>query len=253
MKRFLLVSTVSLALWSPAQAQIPTIDSAAIVQLVAQIEKMKQQYTATMGIFGTLMRGIDPNSMASNLIGQQPLPGVGQIGQIMGGSGNFGSLSGLASQFLRNNTVYTPPSIGGTDFNADYMMRNGNTLAGTQAMAQQSIEAMQAHISGLTQIQEELSTPGVKTSADIEAIQARLQAEQANIAAQNTQVASLGILAQTQERAYFQQRLQFQRQAADSALAYYQGTGAETPPTSGPLGSPIALNNPVPTFNSTGP
>jgi hypothetical protein len=202
---------------------------------------MKQDYQVYMGIFGSLLRVVDPNSMASGIIGSQPLPGDPQISQMMVGNGNFGSLSGLASQFLQANTVYTPQSTGANDFNAALMQRNGNTLAGVQAMVQQSINSIQTHIAGITDVQQQLST--VKTDADVAAIQGRLQAEQANLAAQGVQAQSLQTMLAAQQQAYTLQELQNQRQSADALLASVTGGTPNTTTT--------AAN--IPTFGATGP
>jgi hypothetical protein len=242
MKRILLAITVALALsgfqGGPAKAQVATIDAAAIVQLVNQLHQMQQEYQAVMGVFGSLLRVVDPNSMATGIIGSQPLPGVPQISQIMVGNSNFGSLAGLASQFLQANTIYTPPSTDANDFNAAFMQRNGNTLAGVQAMVQQSINSIQTHITGLTDIQQQLST--VKTEADVAAIQGRLQAEQANLTAQGVQAQSLQTMLVAQQQQYALQELQNQRQSADALLASVTGGTTTT-----------AAN--IPTFGATGP
>jgi hypothetical protein len=247
MKHILLVTTAALALLGfqarPGRAQIPTIDAASIAQLLSQLQQMKQDYQVYMGIFGSLLRVVDPNSMATGIVGSQPLPGVPQISQMMVGNGNFGSLAGLASQFLQANTVYTPQSTGANDFNAAFMQRNGNTLAGVQAMVQQSITSIQSHIAGLTDVQQQLST--VKTDADVAAIQGRLQAEQANLTAQGVQAQSLQTMMAAQQQAYTLQTQQMARQSADSVVAYYGGSAPLTTPTT------TAAN--LPTFSSTGP
>lgn len=247
MKRILLATTAALALLGfqarLVYAQIPTIDAASIAQLLNQLRQMKQDYQVYMGIFGSLLRVVDPNSMAAGIIGSQPLPGVPQISQMMVGGGNFGSLTGLASQFMQANTVYTPQSTGANDFNAAFMQRNSNTLAGVQAMAQQSINSIQTHITGLTDVQQQLST--VKTDADVAAIQGRLQAEQANLSAQGVQAQSLQTMLAAQQAQYQLQIQQMTRQSADSTVAYYSGTGAAAPPT--------MTAATVPTFSATGP
>jgi Skp family chaperone for outer membrane proteins len=150
---------------------------------------------------------------------------VPQISQMMTGGGNFGSLSGVANQFQQANTVYMPQSIGPTDFNASYMQRQGNTLSGVQAMLQQSIGSIQTHIAGITDVQGQLST--ATTAADIAAIQGRLQAEQANLAAQGAQAQSLQTMLNAQQQQYQLQQDQNQRRSADDLLQSVTG-GAGT-------------------------
>lgn len=241
MKRILLTTAAVaclLGIAAPARAQIPVTDVASIAQLLSQLQQLKETYTATMGVFGSLVRAVDPNSMATGLIGQQPLPGGSQIGQMLTGGGNFGPLSGLATQYMQANTAYQPQSFGTGDFNASYLQRNGNSLAGVQAMAQQSIQSIQTHIAGLTQIQSQLST--VKTDADVSAIQGRLQAEQANLSAQGVQAQSLQTMMAAQQAQYQLQAQQRARQAADETVTYYGGSSSATPSTTT-----------VPTFNGS--
>jgi hypothetical protein len=234
MRRFLLATAAAAALLAvcadASHAQIVTIDPAEITQTINTLHQLQQEYQVVMGVFGSLLRAVDPNSMATALIGSQPLPGASQISGMLSGSGNFGNLSGVANQFLSANTVYTPQSTGAGDFNATYLQRNGNTLAGVQAMIQQSIQSIQTHITGLTDIQGQLST--VKTEADVSAINGRLMAEQANLSAQGVQAQSLQTMLQAQQQAYQLQELQVQRQSADALLqSVTNGTGTVAPPT----------------------
>jgi hypothetical protein len=235
MMRRLLLATVAAAsvlggYARSSTAQIVTIDPAEITQTINTLHQLQQEYQAVMGVFGSLLRAVDPNSMATGLIGSQPLPGASQISGMLSGNGSFGGLSGLANQFLSANTVYTPQSTGAGDFNATYLQRNGNTLAGVQAMLQQSIQSIQTHIAGLTDIQGQLST--VKTEADVSAINGRLMAEQANLSAQGVQAQSLQTMLMAQQQAYQLQEMQVQRQSADALLqSVTGGTGAAVQPT----------------------
>jgi hypothetical protein len=229
----------------PSSAQIATVDVAEITQTINTLRQLQQEYQAVMGVFGSLLRVVDPNSMAIGLIGSQPLPGASQISGLLTGSGDFGNLSGLASQFQQVNTVYTPTSTGSDDFNATFLQRNGNTLAGVQAMIQQSIQSIQTHIAGLTTIQGELST--VKTEADVSAINGRLMAEQANLSAQGVQAQSLQTMLMAQQQQYQLQQQQMVRQAADSTVAYYGGDSGAAPGQ-----APVTASTTVPTFNVAG-
>ena len=246
MRRFLLAATTLVAFRiAPAHAQLVTIDPAEIAQTVNTLHQLQQQYQVVMGVFGSLMRAVDPNSMAANLIGSQPLPGASQISGMVTGNGNFGNLSGVANQFLSANTVYSPQSTGAGDFNASYLQRSGNSLAGVQAMIQQSIGSIQTHIAGLTDIQGQLST--VKTEADVSAINGRLTAEQANLSAQGVQAQSLQTMLMAQQQQYQLQEQQKQRQSADALLqSVTGGTSAG--------GTPMltTTTTTVPTFSTGG-
>lgn len=249
MRRLLLSAAAVLVLAGQARADLPVIDPAALIQMAQQLRQMEQDYEVYKGIFGSLLRAVDPNSMATGIIGSQPLPGASQIGQMLTGGGNGGQLSGLAGQFLGANTVYTPQSTGPNDFNASYLQRNGNTLSGVQAMAQQSISSIQSHIAGLVGIQSQLST--VQTSADVAAIQGRLQAEQANIAAQGVQAQAVQTMMMAQQQQYELQERQRDRQSADALLASVSGGGGGAGSISAASPQTAALN--VPTFSATGP
>jgi Type IV secretion system proteins len=247
--RSLVLATVaavaSLSTYSaPSSAQIVTIDPAEITQTINTLHQLQQEYQAVMGVFGSLLRAVDPNSIATSLIGSQPLPGALQISGMLSGSGNFGNLSEVANQFLSANTAYTPRSTGADDFNASFLQRNSNTLAGVQAMIQQSIQSIQTHIAGLIDIQGELST--VKTEADVSAINGRLTAEQANLSAQGVQAQSLQTMLQAQQAQYQLQEMQKRRQSADALLQSVTGgvpgSGASTPTTT----------TTVPTFTAGG-
>jgi len=247
MRRFLLATAAAVVLLGTytgtSNAQIATIDTAEITQTINTLHQLQQEYQAVMGVFGSLLRAVDPNSMATGLIGSQPLPRAPQISGMLSGSGNFGSLSGVANQFLSANTVYTPQSTGADDFNATFIQRTGNTLAGVQAMIQQSIQSIQTHITGLTDIQGQLST--VKTEADVSAINGRLMAEQANLSAQGVQAQSLQTMLQAQQAQYQLQEVQKERQSADALLQSVTG-GA-----SGSSAS-IQTTTTVPTFTAGG-
>lgn len=252
MKRWILAGTAAIGCLSlspiGAQAEIQVIDLSAIARLMSQLDQMKQTYKVDLGIFGSLLRTVDPNSVASGLLSQaNPMPGAGQIQSMITGSGSFGGLSALANQFSSANTYYRPESTGPDDFSANLLTRSGNTLSGVQAMAQQSVASIENHISGLSQIQSELSSGQVKTDADIAAIQARLDAEQANLTAQDAQAQSIRTLLEAQKQQYDLQQAEAQRKSADDLLARYSNGGGTVAPDA------MAQANAIPaTFSSLG-
>jgi hypothetical protein len=201
----------------PARAQYPVIDVAALGQLYNQLNQMQRNYQVYMQIYGSLIRMVDPNSLRQDLMGSQPMPSAPNIGQILQGTGNFGSMGGTAGQYLSANTVYIPPSTGAGDFNAALIQRNANSLAGLVAMAETSINSIQSHIAGLATIQAQLST--VTNQTDLAAIQGRLQAEQANISAQGVQAQSVSAMMEAQRQQYELQQMQQQRKSADDLMA----------------------------------
>jgi type IV secretion system protein VirB5 len=232
MRSALLHSLVAVALLfshSHVYAQVPVVDLRAIVQdaqeFSQQIGQLEKQYTEMVGIYTNLLRQLDPNSIAQQLMGAaNPMPQVGQVTSMITGSGNFGSLTGLANQFLNSDTYYKPQSAGNNDFIAGLLNRNVNTLAGLQSMAQQSLTSLQTHMAVIQQIQQELSA--ATTQADVAGLQGRLQAEQANLQAQQVQAQSIAALAQAQNLAYDSMREQKQRQDADELLNKAGGNAA---------------------------
>jgi hypothetical protein len=242
--RLLIAGAAAAMLCARAHAQVVTISPAELTKLASQLDQMKQEYTATLGVFGSLVRQLDPNTIAQQLLASaNPMPQVGQITQAISGftGTGTGGLAGMAGQFLRNNTYYMPQSTGAGDFNALTLQQQASTLSNAQALAQQALTSLQTHISGISDIQAQLST--ATSQADLAAINGRLQAEQANLAAQGVQAQALNALVQAQQAQYQQMAMQRLRQEADDLATSVGGTAA----TSG-LPTPPAPAQQIPTF-----
>lgn len=231
-KSSLLVSTAVAAVCvhtAPSRAQVVVSDPPALVQLVDQLNQLQEAYKVYMGIFGSLVRDLDPNTYAQQLLAAiNPMPGSANIAQMLTGSGGFGGLTGIANQFQQSNTFYMPQSLGAGDFNATMLQRSGNTLAGVQAMAQTSLASLESHIQGLAQIQQQLSV--ATSQSDLTAINGRLQAEQANLTAQAVQAQSINTMMAAQQQQYLQMELQKQRQDADALAASVSDGGVDVVP-----------------------
>ena len=91
---------------------------------------------------------------------------------------SVGNLGRIAQQFLDADTIYRP---GGADFNATQLNNSATSLANVQALATQSLQSIQNHITGLDQLREQLSS--VSSEADLAAIRGRIEAEQADVQA----------------------------------------------------------------------
>jgi hypothetical protein len=235
--RRLIAGAAAAMLCGQAHAQVVTISPAELTKLASELDQMKQEYTATLGIFGSLVRQLDPNTYAQQLLAAaNPMPQVGQITQAISGftGTGTGGLAGMAGQFLRSNTYYMPQSTGAGDFNASMLQRQVSTLSNAQALAQQSMSSIQTHISGISDIQAQLST--ATSQADLAAINGRLQAEQANLAAQGVQAQALNTLVQAQQAQYQQMAAQKARQDADAyAASLPGGTGGTAADAQTPL------------------
>lgn len=226
----MLISGAVLALTAGrANAQgtgIPVFDGAGFMKLVAQLKNMGQQLQTAKQVLGNLTTSLNPLSMAQGLLSpgvQNPLPGAQQIIGAVNGSGNFGSLSGLANQFLNSNRYYKPQ---GNDFASQQMTQTSNSIAGLQAAAVAQQQSIDQHIQGLNEIQNSLQ-PGM-SQADISAVQARLAAEQGFIQTAQVNAQTLQSQAQLQEAVQQERASEAGRQSADQLVNDTQalpGTG----------------------------
>lgn len=211
---------------TPARADVVVIDPSEITQVVNELNELKQMYQVAQNTLGTLLRVVNPNGIAQNIIGMQPMPSTQNITGILTGGNNFGALSTLANQFQSTNTYYTPQSTGTGDYSASMLSRNSNSLAGLQAMLATQMQSTQTYISGLTQIQSSLNS--VTSEADLTAIQGRIAAETANMQAQGVQITAINGMMSAQQQQYQLMGDQRRRQAADCLLASVNGGGTCT-------------------------
>jgi len=195
--------------WGQAQALATQVQDFA-----QQIQQMEQDYRMFTGIFQQLQRMVDPNNIATELFGEQnPLPAVGQITSMLQGGVSVGSLGRIAQQFLTADTIYRPS---GTDFNATELNNSAASLANVQALATQSLQSIQNHITGLDQLRNQLSS--VSSEADLSAIRGRIEAEEADLQAQGVQAQALQTAMLTQQQVEQQEQAQKVRQDDDELL-----------------------------------
>lgn len=212
---------------APAQAQIPVIDGASIIQLAKQLQEAKQQYSELVNqynelkwTYNSLSQDVHANKWAQVLENpglRNPLPNTSLLPNMLDGlsppSQLGGNLGSLAQQYYDRNKIYAPS---GNDFSAGQMQQEANATANFEAIATQNLQSLEAREKALPKIQNQLNT--AKTIQQVASIQARLTAEQNYVQAQQAQAANLQLLAYQQAKARKQARREKVRQNADSGM-----------------------------------
>lgn len=238
MRKTLLSGAAALAfcagLCAPAQAQWLVTDPwntaqavEQVRQAVAQLQVMQQQYQQLQQQYQAIAHL--PNQGLQQL-GQQfnvsqfrnALPAQSSVlGTVMNGTALGGGAFGSAAQGYRDqNQVYSAP---GQDFQARELDRNGQSVAGAQAMAAGLYQSAADRITTLQGLESQLAdAPDTKAVADI---QARLSTESAYIQAQQVQAQSLGMWQATQERNADQRHDEERRRQVDSLIEVAKARG----------------------------
>lgn len=213
---------------APALAQMPVIDGASLAQLVQQVAQAKQQYQELVSQYNELKstyqavsQDVHPNQWAQQLDRsgmQNPLPNTNLLPGMLDGisppsqlSGNLGS---LAQQYYDQNKVYLPT---GNDFAATQMRQGANETANFEAIATQNLQSLEARETELPQIQDQLNN--ATTIQQVDSIQARLNAEQNYVEAQQAQAQNLQLLAYEENEQGEAAVAEKNRQDADKTLA----------------------------------
>ena len=223
-----------------AHAELPVIDGAnllntarSVVQGAQQIQQLQQQITTMVqqlrqmqNIFASVAH---PPQSALNSVGSAmntnstirfPLPSPTSMGTLLNGSG-LGSMGSLGQQYLNENRVATPT---GSDFRAQQMTTNANSIAGVQAAADNLQQSTTTHIQNLQQLEGALAaSPDEKATADISA---RVQLENTYIAAQQVQATSLQTWQAAQVRNQQEQADEAKRQNIDDVINQANANGA---------------------------
>lgn len=200
------------------------IDMSAITQLKTQISEMMQVYNALSHPTGiaNLATGLNGSALRNVLPGTQELQGD------VSGLTSGGSLASQAQQFLNQNQLYKPQ---GNDFQAQQMNQAAQSSANIEALASNANSALQQRMTELDQIKSDCVDTGTDVT-QLQACNARLQAEQNFVAAQQAQLASLQLMADQQTKVQQQQDEQNRRKSVDQYLQDTQPNGA-APATGG--------------------
>ena len=195
---------LSIVAASPAYAQWEVNDPgthintaltlAQAIETVVQLKMTYDQIVSTYEAIAHAPDGITGLASALNAMGMRnPYPQTGQVPGIVNGTG-FGSISGLAQQFMALNRYHTPE---GDDFAAQEMLRRAQATAGVQGMALQAMQAVEKRAEDLG-----VFLAAIGDSPDIQqtmAINARLQLEQNFVAGQQAQAQQLAVLQHAQD------------------------------------------------------
>jgi hypothetical protein len=236
MRRHLLIAAAALAIavLTPgvARAQIPVTDALAnvqaeitnsqlyqqVAQAVATVRQLEQQYQQLQATYNVLAHTTNVSGMANSLGTVANGYGATEIGGLMTGAGR---LAGSADQ-VANLRFY---SSTGTDFSATELTRRAQRLGNIQALALQGISQSERRINGLRELMGEIDgQPDIQASA---ALNNRIQAEHALLAAQQQQLAQVQLMARAQEQADLLRAEEAQRQSAEQWRDSLQPLGSE--------------------------
>jgi type IV secretion system protein VirB5 len=212
---------------SPAQAQLVVYDPANYLQAVQQVTQLTQQLTVIRQQYQQLQQTYQaiahlPQNTLNDL-GRQlnvdqfrnALPNKSNIlGSVMNGAGLGTGNLGLAAQgYLNENRIYVPA---GQDFTALEMQRNANSVAGAQAIASELYQSAANRVTALQSIESQLA--GATDAKSVADLQARINAEQAYIQAQQVQAQSLAMWQSSQERNQQQRGDEERRRQIDTLI-----------------------------------
>jgi Skp family chaperone for outer membrane proteins len=243
MRRALIIGTVLAGAWMPAaQAQVPTIDTAAIAQLFQQystelkqlategqqLETQAQQLGWAVNTFNSLVA--HPNlATAMGLLNQfgvsNPLPvnpyAIQSLINGQGGiNGSLGALSALANSAAATNHVYAPTD---NTWSSQQLIANANGIAGGQGIAQQVYQQIANRFPVLQALQRDALN--ATTPAEREHVSNQIQAELAWAQNAQGQLQSAGIL-MAAERDSREQRIdEHLTQSADNQIAQAKAEG----------------------------
>ena len=242
MRSMLLAGTAAVVLFTSdgAWAQVAVYDGAnfgntarsvvqgaqQLQQLAHQLQTMQQQLTTAQQTFESLAHL--PTSELQSFSSQFNVTALRNIlptspatlGNIMNGSG-LGNMGSLGQQYSSQNRIYQPQS---SDFAAQQMTSNANSIAGVQALANQLFFSSSQHIAAIQTLEGELSSaPDEKTVGDL---QARVQTEQTYLAAQQVQAQSIQTWQEAQVRNVEEQTTEERRQNIDDVLTQDASTSS---------------------------
>ena len=236
----IVLGAATLGIGSPALAQIPVTDSAALTQLVQQLQQAQREYQELVNQYNELKstyqavsQDVNPNQWAQQLEQtgmQNSVPNTSLLPNMLAGISPPSSLTGnvgsLAQQFYNLNKVYIPQ---GTDFSSTQIQQGANETANFEAIATQNLQSLEAREQALPQIQSQLNS--ATTVQQVGSIQARLVAEQNYVQAQQAQAQNLQLLAYEEDKqgsaAASQQNAQGTEQTLSTLCRDAQNLGGE--------------------------
>lgn len=239
-RRLALVSSAALLALPPsARADAPVIDVANIKNQIvehaetiarwgSQLSAMEAQLQQLMSAYQAITNVRDMGSAmaALNMVGiQNPMPiNPYAVQNLISGTGGMAgipsALSGLYTGNASANHVYTPS---GSDWRAQDLMTNANSLAGIQALAQHSYQASADRLTQLAGLRVRAQT--ASDPAEVAQLHAQTAIVQSDIASQRQQLEAVAVMAQTQQAVRAQRTDEQDRRCIEALIAYYQGSG----------------------------
>lgn len=271
MRKLLLASVLLPVLAQPSAAQVITSDpiqhALDAKNFAVEIAQLKEQFDVATGTLRTLIRTLNPLSLAKELLGTDSSFGdIGSIASDVVGMGRdtmqiAGMIQGLQYTSLNpmalmgvfmsnsNRYAYQPRLGSGEDTPALWMEQNTKSLAESQTLLMQAMERTQQQARGVNEIA--MALEHAENQADISAVGARLQIAQAQLQATNNEVVTLTALMSAQQRVFELHNQQLARRSADEFAAELNGGGGGGESPTQPTASQVAVMMPT-DFNSNG-
>ena len=265
MRRALLAGACAAALWAggtrPARAVLGVGDTtwclncteewqevarevARAAQVVKQIEEARAMVARAEQIYraATGVRDLGSAIYALNLAGvQNPLPVDAYAVQnmIAGRGGAGGTLSGLYDTLMGLNRVADPA---GDTFRGQEMAANAGSIAGMQALAQQTYQANAERLQRLAGVRERMAI--ASDPAEVAQLHLAVAATEADLHAQQVQLQGAHVLFVSAQAMRAQRSAEHEDRCLRIVVAYFQnGGGSLNCPSTAAAVSPVVAGN----------
>ena len=208
---------------SSARAQIPTIDVAAIAQLLEQLTTLQEQLSQLQGLYSQAQqayaaitggRGMELIAPGLDLLRDALPADFGNNMVLMSGIEAFGNIANGAAQVIRTANQIT--SMPGNDFYFREVVRRGDRVSGELAAAQQIYNVATQRRSNLDQLRQRLAT--VADPAAAPQLQARIAYETSQGINDLIQINSLGMLQTSNQSIDRQRSMEAERASRDATI-----------------------------------
>ena len=226
LKRTLLAGVTAMFLAAmpiETRAQVPTIDSAAIAQLVEQVTTLQEQLAQLQGLYSQAQqayaaitggRGLELIAPGLDLLRDALPADYGNNMVLMSGIEAFGTIANGAAQVIRTANQIT--SMPGNDFYYREVVRHGDRISGELAAAQRIYNVATQRRSNLDQLRQRLGT--VTDQAGALQLQARIAYETSQGINDLIQTNALGLLQDGNKSVDRQRSLEAERASRDAAI-----------------------------------
>lgn len=231
----LLAAGLTLAAFSPADAELPVIDNSNLVQQIkgylqdlksyaTQLQQLQQEVQQVQWAISTYQSFVHDPSLggAMAMLGQvgidNPLPvspyAIQTLLNGQGGiSGTLGALGTLSNSSFSTNHIYSPDD---GSWASQQLNANGNGIAGAQGAAMQIFQQVSTHYPVIQALRERLLA--ATTPKDVADAQAQISAEQAWEQNATAQLQSVALLNSAQDQSNQQRQNEKLDQDIDAVL-----------------------------------